>query len=67
MAHRLQLFRVRFFGWSGTVLEVEISARDAIEAVRMAREAKWPPTAVAFRLIDTDGREVFEQPKADRM
>ena len=65
MAHQLQLFRVRFFGWWGAVQEIEILAKDAIEAVRVAREAKWPPTAVAFRLIDTDGREIFEQAKAD--
>jgi hypothetical protein len=43
------------------VHEVEIAVRDTAEAIRAAREAQWPPKAVGFRLIDTEGREVFEQ------
>ena len=61
MARQTQQFRVRYVAWSGAVHEVETAARDTAEAIRTAREAKWPPTAVAFRLIDTEGREVLEQ------
>jgi hypothetical protein len=61
MTRQTQQFRVRYVAWSGAVHEVETAARDTAEAIRTAREAKWPPTAVAFRLIDTEGREVLEQ------
>jgi hypothetical protein len=65
MIHRAQQFRVRYVGPWGTVHEVEIAAFDTDEAIRVAREARWPPRAVGFRLIDTEGREVFEQLKSD--
>jgi hypothetical protein len=53
MTRQTQQFRVRYVAWSGAVHEVETAARDTAEAIRTAREAKWPPTAVAFRLIDS--------------
>ena len=65
MKRQAQQFRVRYFGRSGTVHEVEIAADDTAEAIRAAREARWPQKAVGFRLIDTEGREVFEQLKPD--
>jgi hypothetical protein len=64
MTRQAQQFRVRYVGRSGTVHEVEIAARDTAEAIRAAREAQWPPKAVGFRLIDTEGQEVFEQLKS---
>jgi hypothetical protein len=64
MTRQAQQFRVRYIGRSGTVHEVEIAARDTADAIRAAREAPWPPKAVGFRLIDTEGQEVFEQLKS---
>ena len=65
MTTQAQQFRVRYFGSSGTLHDVEITARDTATAISAAREAQWPQKAVGFRLIDTEGREVFEQLKAD--
>ena len=65
MTSQTQQFRVRYFGRSNTLLEVETAARDTAEAIREAREAQWPPKAVGFSLIDAEGREVFEQLKSD--
>jgi hypothetical protein len=65
MARRVQRFRVRYIGRSGTVREIDLAARDLAEAIREAREAQWPPNAAGFRLIDTEGLEVFEQLKFD--
>ena len=62
MTPRAQRFRVRYFGSSGTLYDVEITARDTAAAIR---EAQWPQKAVGFRLIDTEGREVFEQLRTD--
>ena len=61
MTRQGRQFRVRYFGRSGSVHEVEIAARDTADAIRAAREAQWPPGSVGFRVIDTEGREVFEQ------
>lgn len=47
------------------LLDVQISARDTAAAIRAAREAEWPPKAIGFRLVDIEGREVFEQLKSD--
>ena len=42
------------------------SAPDASGAIRAAAEAAWPPRAVGLRVLDLDGREIFERLKADR-
>ena len=65
MTLQAQRFRVRYFGSSGTLYDVEITARDAAAAIRAAREAQWPQKAIGFRLIDIEGREVFEHLRAD--
>ncbi len=65
MTHQVQRFRARYFGQSGMLLDVQISARDTAAAIRAAREAEWPPKAIGFRLVDIEGREVFEQLKSD--
>jgi hypothetical protein len=66
MTRRDQQFRVRYFGQLGTLHDVEISARDTATAIRTAREAQWPPNAIGFRLVNVEGREVFEEIRADR-
>lgn len=70
LAVRLQRFRLQFLGLGAdlgpTVLtETEIDAVDASSAIREAVEASWPPRAIRLRLLDLEGREIFERLKAD--
>jgi len=67
---RPQRFRLQFFG-VGTDLgpivltETEIQAEDASVAIREVATTTWPPRAVGLRLLDLEGREIFERLKAD--
>ena len=67
---RLQCFRLQFFG-AGPDLgplvlgETEIEAPDASGAIRAAAQAAWPTRAVGLRVLDLEGREIFERLKAD--
>jgi hypothetical protein len=63
---RAHKFRVRYFAQCGTLRDVEIAARDTATAVDAAREAQWPPKAIGFRIVDVEGREVFEELRRDR-
>ena len=70
LAVRLQRFRLQFFGVGAdhgpaVLTETEIEAADASGAIREAVEAHWPPRAVGLRLLDLEGREIFERLKAD--
>jgi hypothetical protein len=70
LADKPQRFRLQFFGvgtdHGPTVLrEAEIEAADASGAIREATFANWPPRAVGLRLLDLEGREIFERLKAD--
>ncbi|MGC2782259.1 MAG: hypothetical protein WA397_00155 [Roseiarcus sp.] len=70
LAARPQRFRLQFFGLGAdhgpTVLtETEIQAADASVAIREAVTTSWPPRAVGLRLLDLEGREIFERLKAD--
>ncbi len=70
LAARPQRYRLQFFSVGAdlgpTVLsETEIQAADASEAIRDAIAANWPPRAVGLRLLDLEGREIFERLKAD--
>jgi hypothetical protein len=60
-----QTFRICYFGRSGSLHDVEASARDITTAIRTAREAEWPTNAIGFCLVDMEGREVFEELRAD--
>lgn len=70
LAVKLQRFRLQFFG-AGPDLgplvlgETEIEAPDASSAIRAASKAAWPAKAVGLRILDLEGREVFERLKAD--
>jgi hypothetical protein len=64
-------FRLQFFGVTSDrrptiVGEVNIQATDASAAIRAATVVVWPPKAIGFRILDREGREVFERLKADR-
>jgi hypothetical protein len=66
-----QRFRLQFFAVAGDhgpsiVLETEIEAADAAAATRSAAEADWPPQAIGVRILDREGREIFERLRADR-
>ncbi len=70
LAVRLQRFRLQFFGVGAdlgpaVLTETEIQAADASDAIREAVTANWPPRAVGLRLLDLEGREIFERLKAD--
>jgi hypothetical protein len=65
-----QRFRLQFFGVGAdhgpaVLTETEIQATDASGAIREAVMANWPPRAVGLRLLDLEGREIFERLKAD--
>jgi hypothetical protein len=70
LAVRPQRFRLQFFGVGAdhgpaVLAETEIQAADASSAIREAVEARWPPRAAGLRLLDLEGREIFERLKAD--
>ena len=70
LAVRPQRFRLQFFGLGAdhgpaVLTETEIQAADASAAIREAVAANWPPRAVGLRLLDLEGREIFERLKAD--
>jgi hypothetical protein len=70
LAVRPQCFRLQFFGLGAdhgpaVLAETEIQATDASGAIREAVMANWPPRAVGLRLLDLQGREIFERLKAD--
>jgi hypothetical protein len=70
LGSRLQRFRLQFFGVDADLgpallIETEIQAHDASSAIREALRADWPPRASGLRLLDSEGREVFERLKGD--
>ena len=61
LAARPQRFQLQFFAVAddrgpGIIAEAEIQAADA----------DWPPRAIGLRILDREGREIFERLKADR-
>jgi hypothetical protein len=70
LAVKPQRFRLQFFGVGedlgpAVLTETEIQGQDASGAIRAAAEAAWPPRAVGLRVLDLEGREIFERLKAD--
>ena len=70
LALKPQPFRLQFFGvgpnlFPFVLTETEIQAADASGAIHAAVEAAWPPRAVGLRVLDQEGREIFERLKAD--
>jgi len=63
---RLQFFAVADGSGPAIVLETEIEAAEASAAMRAAADADWPPRAIGLRILDREGREIFERLKADR-
>jgi hypothetical protein len=51
----------------GATVLIETTVAGSIDAaIRYVAEAEWPPGATALRLVDLDGREVYERTRADR-
>jgi hypothetical protein len=70
VAARPQRFRLQFFGVGADfcpalMTETELQAYDASGAIHAAVEVDWPPRATSLRVLDLEGREIFEQLKAD--
>ena len=64
-------FRIHFLGAAPdrgppTLTEVEIEAADVSAAIVAAAKIAWPPRTIGLRILDGEGREVFERKKADR-
>ena len=51
---------------TAVLIETNVVAGSVDAAIRHAAEAEWPPGATALRLVDLDGREVYERTKVDR-
>ncbi len=67
---RPQSFRIQYVGpptdrGSSILKEVEIQVLDVSSAIVEAANLAWPPRTIALRILDRDGREVFERHKAD--
>jgi hypothetical protein len=68
---RPQRFRLQFFAAAddhgpAILAETEMEATDASAAIRASADANWPPGALGLRIIDHEGREIFERLRADR-
>jgi hypothetical protein len=64
-------FRVQFVGPAthrrrSILKEVEVQVSDISSAIVAAANLTWPPKTIGLRILDRDGREVFERHKADR-
>ncbi len=71
LAPRPQRFRLQFFAVAddcgpSVIAESDIHAADASAAIRAGAEADWPPRAIGLRILDREGREIFERLRADR-
>ena len=63
-------YRLQFLGgptaYGATVLtETTVVAGNVEAAIRYVDETEWPAGASALRLVDSDGREVYERSKVD--
>jgi hypothetical protein len=64
-------YRLQFLGGSAAhgatvLIETNVVAGSIEAAITYAAETEWPPGAHALRLVDLDGREVYERTKVDR-
>ena len=71
LAPKVQPFRVQFVGAApdrgpATLKEVEIQVADVSSAIIAAANLAWPPRTIGLRILDREGREVFNRQKADR-
>jgi hypothetical protein len=48
------------------LIEINIVASNAEAAIRHAVETEWVPGAIALRVINLEGEEIFERTKFER-
>jgi hypothetical protein len=65
-AYRLQFLSEATSHGATVLIEANVVAGNVDAAIRHAAEAEWPSGAAALRLVDLDGREVYERTKIDR-
>ena len=51
---------------TAVLIETNVVAGSVDAAIRHAAEAEWPPGATGLRLVDLDGRMVYERTRVDR-
>ena len=66
LTYRLQFLSEPTAHGEIVLIETNLVAGSVDAAIRQAAEAEWPPGATALRLVDLDGREVYERAKVDR-
>jgi hypothetical protein len=64
-------FRVLFVGDApnrgmSVLREVDLQVSDSSMAIVAAAKLEWPPNTVGLRIIDREGREVFERHRTER-
>ena len=64
-------YRLQFLGRSTAhgamvLIETNVVAGSLEAAITYAAETEWPHGAAMLRLVDLDGREVYERTKVDR-
>jgi hypothetical protein len=64
-------YRLQFLGppterGAPVLAETTVRAANIEGAITQAGDAEWPPGATTLRLVDLDGREVYERTKVDR-
>jgi hypothetical protein len=66
VTYRLQFLDVSTAHGATVLIEKNIVALNVEAAIRYVAEAEWPPGATALRLVDLDGRVVYERTRVDR-
>jgi hypothetical protein len=66
VTYRLQFLGAPTSHGTPVLVEENIRAKDIEAAIREAHNTEWPPGTQALRLVDLDGREVYERTKLDR-
>jgi hypothetical protein len=64
--YRLQFLSEPTEHGAAVLIETNVAAGNVEAAIRFAAEAEWPLGAVAMRLVDLDGQEVYGRTKVDR-
>jgi hypothetical protein len=64
--YRLQFLSEPTAQGATVLIETTVVAGGFHAAIRQAVEVAWPPGATALRILDLDGREVYERTKVDR-
>jgi len=64
-------YRLQFLGaptkhGAPVLLEANVRAADIEGAIREAHDAQWPTGAYSLRLVDLDGRKVYERSRVGR-